>query len=112
MRYMALEKEEIEILEYLHQNSPNNTVRKRSQCLVLSHQRHKIKDLASIFKVSRRTIERWYDSWAEIGIDSLAIAKGRGAKTLLTQVAANHTGLPLLMAKVSEIKKVNKIRGF
>jgi transposase len=87
MRYIALEKEEIEILEYLHQNSPNNTVRKRSQSLVLSHQRHKIKDLASIFKVSRRTIDRWYDSWAEIGIDSLAIAKGRGAKTLLKDYA-------------------------
>jgi len=60
-------KEEIEVLEHLHQNSPNNTVRKRSQYLVLSHQRYKIKELASIFKVSRRTIERWLDSWTEIG---------------------------------------------
>ncbi len=83
MRYVTLKKEEIEVLEYLHQNSPNNTIRKRSQCLVLSHQRHKIKDLASIFKVSRRTIERWFDSWAKIGVDSLAISEGRGAKTLL-----------------------------
>ena len=83
MRYITLKKEEIEELEYLHQNSLNNTVRKRSQCLVLSHKRHKINDLASIFKVSRRTIERWYDSWIEIGVDSLSIADGRGAKTLL-----------------------------
>lgn len=83
MRYVELRKEELEVLKYLHQNSPNNTVRKRSQCIVLSHQRHKIKDLASIFKVSRRTIERWFDSWAEIGVDSLGIAEGRGAKTLL-----------------------------
>ena len=83
MRYITLKKEELDVLEYLHQNSPNNTVRKRSQCLVLSHQRHKIKDLASIFKVSRRTIERWFDNWAEIGVDSLAISEGRGAKTIL-----------------------------
>ncbi|MBC7654499.1 MAG: helix-turn-helix domain-containing protein [Oligoflexus sp.] len=83
MRYLILKKEEIEVLEHLHQNSLNNTVRKRSQCLVLSHQRHKINDLASLFKVSRRTIERWYDSWVEIGVDSLAISEGRGAKTLL-----------------------------
>ncbi len=83
MRYITLKKEEIEELEYLHQNSLNNTVRKRSQCLVLSHKRHKINDLASIFKVSRRTIERWYDSWIEIGVDSLSIADGRGAKILL-----------------------------
>ena len=83
MRYITLKNEEIEVLEDLYQNSPNNTVRKRSQCLVLSHQRRKIIDLASIFNVSRRTIERWFDSWSEIGVDSLGIAEGRGAKTLL-----------------------------
>ena len=83
MRYVTLKKEEIEVLEHLYQNSPNSTVRKRSQCLVLSHQRHKIKDLASIFNVSRRTIERWFNSWAKIGVDSLAISEGRGAKTVL-----------------------------
>jgi len=47
----------------------------------LLHQRHKIKDLSSIFKVSRKTIERWFDSWAEIGVDSLAISEGRGARS-------------------------------
>jgi transposase len=83
MRYVTLKKEEFEVLDYLHQNSPNKTVKKRSQCLILSHQRHKINNLASIFNVSRRTIERWYDSWTKIGVDSLAISEGRGAKTLL-----------------------------
>ena len=83
MRYITLKKEEIEVLEYLHLNSPNRTVRKRSQCLILSHQRRKINDLASIFNISRRTIERWFDNWAKKGVGSLAIAEGRGAKTLL-----------------------------
>ena len=83
MRYIELKKEEIEVLKYLCQNSPNSTVRKRSQCLVLSHQRHKINNLASIFNVNRRTIERWCDGWMEIGVDSLAITEGRGAKTRL-----------------------------
>jgi transposase len=83
MRYVTLKKEEIDVLEHLYKNSTNNTVRKRSQCIVLSHQRRKINDLASVFNVSRRTIERWFDSWAEIGVDSLAISEGRGAKTLL-----------------------------
>ena len=39
--------------------------------------------MASIFKVSCRTIESWFESWAEIGVYSLGIAEGRGAKTLL-----------------------------
>jgi len=83
MRYITLKIEDVEVLKYLHQNSPNSTVRKRSHCLVLSHQKHKIKDLACVFNVSRRTIERWFDKWEEIGVDSLAVAEGRGAKTRL-----------------------------
>lgn len=83
MRYITLKKEEIEVLEYLYQNSPNSTMRKRSQCLVLSHQRQSISVLATIFNVNRRTIERWYGGWLQTGVASLAISEGRGAKNRL-----------------------------
>jgi transposase len=83
MRYVILKTEEVEALEKLYKNSGNNTVRKRSQCLLLSHQRRTITDLSGIFDVNRRTIERWFDSWAKRGIDSLAIQPGRGVKTRL-----------------------------
>jgi transposase len=83
MRYVNLEIDEVEALEKLHRNSTNSTVRKRSQCLLLSHQRRTIADLSGIFDVSRRTIERWLDSWAKSGIDSLPIQPGRGVKARL-----------------------------
>ena len=83
MRYVILKTEEIEALEKLHKNSTNNTVRKRSQCLLLSHQKRTITDLSGIFDVSRRTIERWFDSWSKTGVDSLVIQPGRGVKTRL-----------------------------
>jgi len=83
MRYVILKTEEIEALEKLHKNSTDNTVRKRSQCLLLSHQKRTITDLSSIFDVNRRTVERWFDSWAKIGVDSLVIQPGRGVKTRL-----------------------------
>jgi len=83
MRYVTLKTEEIEALEKLHKNSTNNTVRKRSQCLLLSHQKRTITDLSGIFDVSRRTIERWFDSWSKTGVDSLVIQPGRGVKTRL-----------------------------
>jgi transposase len=83
MRYIILKTEEIEALEKAHINSRDNTVRKRSQCLLLSHQGRTIIDLANIFDVSRRTIERWFDSWAKCGVDSLSIMHGRGVKTKL-----------------------------
>jgi transposase len=83
MRYVILKTEEIEALEKLHKSSANSTIRKRSQCLLLSHQRRTITDLSNIFDVNRRTIERWLNSWAKKGIDSLAIQPGRGVKTKL-----------------------------
>ncbi len=51
--------------------------------MLLSHQGRTITDLASIFDVNRRTIERWLDSWSKIGVDSLPILPGRGVKTRL-----------------------------
>ncbi len=73
----------MEALEKLQKNSTDSTVRKRSHCLLLSHQRRTITDLSGIFDVNRRTIERWLDSWAKNGLDSLPIQPGRGVKTRL-----------------------------
>lgn len=83
MRYVTLKTEEVEALEKLQKNSTDNTVRKRSHCLLLSHQRRTITDLSGIFDVNRRTIERWLDSWAKTDFDSLPIQPGRGVKTKL-----------------------------
>jgi transposase len=82
MRYITLKTEEIEALS-LSCKSSNNTIRKRSQCLLLSHQGRTIIDLAKIFDVSRRSIERWFDDWENEGVNSLPISTGRGAKTRL-----------------------------
>lgn len=83
MRYVTLKTEEIEALELLFKTSTNSTIRKRSQCLLLSHQKRMIIDLSSVFGVNRRTIERWFDSWVLKGFESLAIEPGRGVKTCL-----------------------------
>lgn len=82
MRYITLKAEEIEALESSCKSS-NNTIRKRSQCLLLSNQGRTIVDLASIFDVDRRTIERWFDKWEKEGLNSLPITAGRGVKTKL-----------------------------
>lgn len=84
MRYIILKTEEIEALELLLKTSSNNTtIRKRSQCLLLSQQKRTIIDLSAVFGVSRRTIERWFDSWVLKGVESLSIESGRGVKTRL-----------------------------
>ena len=83
MRYIKLKTEDIELLELLVKTSTNNIIRKRSQCLLLSHQKRTIKDLAMIFDAERKTIERWFDKWDSEGVNSLSIASGRGVKTKL-----------------------------
>lgn len=83
MRYIILKPEEIKALELLLKTSSNNIVRRRSQCLLLSHQERTIIELSGFFGVSRRTIERWFDGWVSKGIESLSIESGRGVKTRL-----------------------------
>jgi transposase len=83
MRYITLKTEEIKSLEQILKSSTNNTIRKRSQCLLLSYQSRTKTDLSGSFKVNRRTIERWFDAWAERGVDSLPTVTGRGIKTCL-----------------------------
>lgn len=99
MRYVTLKTEEIEALERSSKSS-NNTIRKRSHCLLLSHQGRTISDLASIFDVSRRTIERWFDKWEKEGMNSLPITTGRGVKTRLK-------GLEKVISKLLEIHSRN-----
>lgn len=83
MRYIKLKTEDIELLELLVKTSTNNTIRKRSQCLLLSHQKRTIKDLTMLFGVERKTVERWFDKWDLDGVNSLSITSGRGVKARL-----------------------------
>ncbi len=83
MRYIKLKTEDVELLELLVKTSTNNTIRKRSQCPLLSHQKRTIKDLTMLFGVERKTVERWFDKWNLEGVNSLSITSGRGVKTRL-----------------------------
>jgi hypothetical protein len=58
MRYIKLKTEDIELLELLVKTSTNNTIRKHSQSLFLSHQRRTITDLSKIFDIDRKTVDR------------------------------------------------------
>ena len=99
MRYVTLKADEIEALEQ-GMKSSNNTIRKRSHCLLLSDQGRMITDMATIFDVDRRTIERWFDKWEKEGLNSLPITTGRGVKTRLK-------GLEEVLSKLLEIHSRN-----
>lgn len=83
MRYIKLDLEEFQKLTELHKSSASETTRKRCNCLLLSHQKYTIIELSDLLNTSRRSIERWFNSWEKNKYDSLEIAKGRGVKTKL-----------------------------
>jgi transposase len=88
MRYIRLSEEENQKLEQLYKTSSNSVVRTRCLSLLYSNESRSIKEVSSLLRVSRRTIERFYNVWefAENKYETLSIKEGRGAKVKLESV--------------------------
>lgn len=87
MRFISLSPEEETLLTQLHATHRSAVGRRRSQCLLLSHKRHTIKQLTAIFSVTRLTITHWFDRWHELGKAGLTHTPGQGRKALLAEVS-------------------------
>lgn len=64
--------------------------RKRSQCILLSHQGKPINELAGIFGVSRLTITHWLNKWEQGGLAGIRLQPGRGRKQKLAAIEQEH----------------------
>jgi transposase len=53
-------------------------------CIDIQHFWFRIKELMTIFSVSRRTIEYWFERWSEKKLVGLYDRKGRGRKSKLS----------------------------
>lgn len=90
MRYIKLSKEEEQQLKELYQQSRYVVERRRSQCLLLSHQGKDINELASIFGVKRLCITQWLDKWEAAGQAGILLQAGRGRKRKLSGLKAEQ----------------------
>src|SRR5579883_1040008 len=70
------------LLERIYRQSRHHQVRQRAQCLILTAQGVKIKELMKIFKVSYKTIYNWYERWELEGMVGLYNKPGRGSKRI------------------------------
>ncbi len=88
MRYIRLSEEEKHKLEQLYKTSSNSVVRTRCLALLYSNESRSIKEVSSLVRVSRRTIERFFNAWqsAKNKYETLSIKEGRGAKVKLESV--------------------------
>jgi transposase len=86
MRHIRLTEQEEQELKALYKNGVYIIERKRSQCLLLSHQGKSINELAGIFNVTRLTISNWLDKWQQGGLKGIRLQPGRGRKQKLCRI--------------------------
>lgn len=86
MRNIRITEQEEKELRALYRSSGYIIERKRSQCLLLSHQGKSINELAGIFGVSRLTITNWLGIWEQSGLAGIRLKPGRGRKQKLTGI--------------------------
>jgi transposase len=86
MRHIRLTEQEEQELKELYKNGESIIERKRSQCLLLSHQGKSINELAGIFSVTRLTISNWLDKWKQGGLKGIRLQPGRGRKQKLCRI--------------------------
>lgn len=66
-----LNETEIETLQAMHRYHPSRRARMRAHCILLSHQRYKLNDIARFYQVSRRRVSAWMNRWQEYGLVGL-----------------------------------------
>ena len=67
----ALNEAEIETLQQMHGHHPSRRARMRAHCLLLSHKRYKLKEIAQVYHVDHRRVSVWIDRWHDEGFVGL-----------------------------------------
>ena len=88
MRFIRLSEEERSKVATLYKTSPNSVVRTRCLSLLYSNEQRSIKEVSSLVRLSRRSLERFFNAWesASEKYSTLSIGRGRGAKIKLAAV--------------------------
>lgn len=84
MKFINLYPETEKMLERIYHNSQHHKVRQRAHCILLSHRGFKMEKLLEVFKISRRTLQYWFQRWEQNKLTGLYDQPGRGRKTKLT----------------------------
>ena len=79
-RWIALDSEEERTLREASERGPKYEFRMRCRCMLMSHQRHSISEIADYFEVSRHTIYNWFKAWEQWGLGGLYRQPGQGRK--------------------------------
>lgn len=87
MRFIVLTTNEQQQLEGLLKSSPNEVIRRRSQCLLLSAKGIPTTQLTTIFDVTLPTLYNWFNAWERRRFEGLIHQPGKGRKAKLEQMS-------------------------
>lgn len=117
MRFIReLNTETKKLLERISWQSKFPQVRDRAKSILLSYQKMSINELASIFRVDRKTIYNWLTRWEDQQIKGIYNQKGRGRKSKLNQsqkpqvkewVKSEPKSLKKVQLKINKEWKIN-----
>ena len=85
MRFIKLDKSDLQELERIYHTHAKSYVRQRAQCLLLSNRNYRVPALAGIFSTRTHTIREWFDRWENEGLQGLEIRPGRGLRPAITE---------------------------
>ncbi|MDH4462216.1 MAG: hypothetical protein QE277_12390 [Flectobacillus sp.] len=86
MRYIKLNKEEIQQLVSMELATISQPLRNRIKCLLMSHKGAKVKELYLYFDVVPKTIYEWFDLWDKGGCIGILHKPGTGRKAKLKDI--------------------------
>ena len=70
------------LLQRIHRQSRHHQVRQRAHCLILASQGVKKRELMNIFRISYKTLYKWFTRWELEGMIGLYNKPGRGEEAL------------------------------
>ena len=100
-----LTEAEIATLHDMHRFHPSRRARMRAHCMLLSHQRYTLEDIAHVYQASRRRISLWIDRWHALGLVGLYDQPRSGRPPIYSAQEQQHIA-PYLQRYPQRMKRI------
>ena len=97
-------------LEKGYRTGKSHLYRRKCHCILLSHERNTVKELATFFKVSQHSIYKWFNLWEDKGLKGLELKPGRGRPPKLKSTDEEQVKQVKTLVK-NEPKNLNRVVG-
>jgi transposase len=97
-------------LEKGYRRGKSHLYRRKCHCILLSHEKNAVKELATLFKVSEHSIYKWLSLWEKNGVKALQLQPGRGRPPKLKSTDEEQVKQVKTLVE-NEPKNLNRVVG-